>query len=72
VRIEAARPEGQDDPQVAVTLRAATAADTFGLLCLAAALTRRERDVVVALVAGSTPARSRPGSGSHAIRCRTT
>ena len=52
VRIEAALLEGDDDGQVAVTLRAATAAETFDLLCRAYALSRRERQVVAAVVAG--------------------
>jgi hypothetical protein len=52
VRIEAAPLEGQPDAQIAVTLRAATATETFDLLCRAYALSRRERDVVAALLAG--------------------
>lgn len=52
VRIEAAQLEGQSDAQIAVTLRAATATETFDLLCRAYALSRRERDVVAALLAG--------------------
>jgi DNA-binding CsgD family transcriptional regulator len=52
VRIEAARLEGQADAQVAVTLRAATGAETFDLLCRAYALSPRERDVVAALLDG--------------------
>jgi DNA-binding CsgD family transcriptional regulator len=52
VRIEAAQLEGQPDAQIAVTLRAATAAETFDLLCRAYALSRRERDVVTAVLAG--------------------
>lgn len=52
IRIEAARLEGQADAHVAVTLRAATAAETFDLLCRAYALSPRERDVVDALLAG--------------------
>jgi len=52
VRIEAARLEGRADGQVAVTLRAATATETFDLLCRAYALSPRERDVVAALIAG--------------------
>jgi DNA-binding CsgD family transcriptional regulator len=52
VRIEAAQLEGQPDAQIAVTLRAATATETFDLLCRAYALTRRERDVVAALLTG--------------------
>jgi DNA-binding CsgD family transcriptional regulator len=52
VTVEAARLEGQPDAQIAVTLRAATGAETFDLLCRAYALSRRERDVVAALLAG--------------------
>jgi DNA-binding CsgD family transcriptional regulator len=52
VRIEAAQLEGQADAQIAVTLRAATTTETFDLLCRAYALSRRERDVVAALLAG--------------------
>jgi DNA-binding CsgD family transcriptional regulator len=52
VRIEAAQLEGQSDAQIAVTLRCATATETFDLLCLAYALSRREREVVAALLAG--------------------
>jgi DNA-binding NarL/FixJ family response regulator len=52
VRIEAAVLEGHDDGQIAVTLRAATATETFKLLCRAYALSQRERQVVAALVAG--------------------
>ena len=49
--IEAAKLEGGGG-QIAVTLRAATAAVRFGLLCRAYALSQRERQVVAALVAG--------------------
>jgi DNA-binding NarL/FixJ family response regulator len=52
VMIEAAKLEGRDDGQIAVTLRAATATETFKLLCRAYALSERERQVVAALVAG--------------------
>jgi DNA-binding CsgD family transcriptional regulator len=52
VMIEAAKLEGDDGGQVAVTLRAATATETFKLLCRAYALSARERQVVAALVAG--------------------
>jgi DNA-binding NarL/FixJ family response regulator len=52
VMIEAAKLEGHDDGQIAVTLRAATATETFKLLCRAYALSTRERQVVAALVAG--------------------
>jgi DNA-binding CsgD family transcriptional regulator len=52
VMIEAAPLEGQGDGEVAVMLRAATATETFDLLCRAYALSQREREVVAALVAG--------------------
>jgi DNA-binding CsgD family transcriptional regulator len=52
VRIEAAPLEGQPHAQIAVTLRAATPTETYDLLCRAYALSRRERDVVAALLAG--------------------
>jgi DNA-binding CsgD family transcriptional regulator len=52
VVIEAASLEGDSADKIAVTLRAATPAETFDLLCRAYALTQRERDVVAALVAG--------------------
>jgi DNA-binding CsgD family transcriptional regulator len=52
VKIEAAKLEGHDDGQIAVALRAATAAETFKLLCRAYALSQRERQVVAALIAG--------------------
>jgi DNA-binding CsgD family transcriptional regulator len=52
VTIEAATLEGGDDGHVAVTLRATTAPETFGLLSRAYALSPRERQVVAALVAG--------------------
>jgi DNA-binding CsgD family transcriptional regulator len=41
-----------DDGSVAVTLRRAMPSETFDLLCRVYALTRRERDIVAALVAG--------------------
>jgi DNA-binding CsgD family transcriptional regulator len=50
--IDAARLEGRGDGEVAVSLRAATASETFDYLCRVYALSRRERDVVSALVAG--------------------
>jgi DNA-binding CsgD family transcriptional regulator len=50
--IDAARLEGRGDGDVAVSLRAATATETFDLLCRVYALSRRERDVVSAVVAG--------------------
>jgi DNA-binding CsgD family transcriptional regulator len=52
VMIEAAPLEGDAGEQIVVTLRAATAAETFGRLCRAYALTDWEREVVAALVAG--------------------
>jgi DNA-binding CsgD family transcriptional regulator len=52
VMIEAAKLEGHDHGQIAVTLRAATPTETFKLLCRAYALSHRERQVVAALVAG--------------------
>jgi len=52
VMIEAAPLEGDSAAKIVVTLRAAAPAETFGLLCRAYALTRREREVVAALVAG--------------------
>lgn len=52
VMIEAAPLEGQRDGEIAVNLRAATATETFDLLCRVYALSRRERDVVELLVAG--------------------
>jgi len=52
VMIEAAKLEGDDGGQIAVTLRAASTAETFTLLCRAYAFSRRERQVVAALVAG--------------------
>jgi DNA-binding CsgD family transcriptional regulator len=52
VRIEAAQLEGQPNVQIAVTLRAATSTETFDLLCRAYALSRRERDVIAALLRG--------------------
>jgi DNA-binding CsgD family transcriptional regulator len=52
VRVEAARLEGHEDGQIAVTLRAASAAETLQLLCRAYALSQRERQVVAAVIAG--------------------
>jgi DNA-binding CsgD family transcriptional regulator len=52
VMIEAAKLEGDEDEHVVVTLRAATAAETFDRLCRAYALSERERQVVAAVVAG--------------------
>lgn len=52
VVIEAASLEGDGAAKIAITLRAATPAETFDLLCRAYALTHCERDVVAALVAG--------------------
>lgn len=51
--VEAAPLEGgQRDGEIAVSLRAATTAETFDLLCRVYALSGRERDVVALLVAG--------------------
>ena len=50
--IDAARLEGRGDGDVAVSLRAATASETFGFLCRVYALSRREREVVSALQTG--------------------
>jgi DNA-binding NarL/FixJ family response regulator len=50
--IDAARLEGRSEGNVAVSLRAATATETFDYLCRVYALSRRERDVVSALLAG--------------------
>lgn len=52
VMIEAAPLEGRRDGEIAVTLRSATASETFDVLCRAYALSQREREVVAALVAG--------------------
>ena len=52
VMIEAAALEGQREGEIAVTLRAATTSEMFGLLCRAYALSQRERDVVGAVTAG--------------------
>lgn len=52
VMIEAAPLEGDGDGKIAVTLRGAAPTETFDLVCRAFALTRRERDVVAAVVAG--------------------
>jgi DNA-binding CsgD family transcriptional regulator len=52
VMIEAAMLEGDGGSKIAVTLRGAAPAETFELLCRAYGLTRRERDIVRALVAG--------------------
>jgi DNA-binding CsgD family transcriptional regulator len=52
VKIEAARLEGFDAGRIAVALRGAAPAETFDLLSRAYALTRRERELVAALVAG--------------------
>ena len=50
--IQAAPLEGDDEGRLAVTLRGAAPRETFDLLCRAYALTRRERDVVAAVLAG--------------------
>jgi DNA-binding CsgD family transcriptional regulator len=52
VVIEAAPMSGDGDDRIAVTLRGATPSETFDLLCRAYALTRRERDVVRAVLTG--------------------
>jgi DNA-binding CsgD family transcriptional regulator len=52
VTIEAAPLEGSLDGSVAIVVRGAAPAETFDLLCRAYALTRRERQVVAALIAG--------------------
>ena len=50
--IDAARLEGGHDGDVAVSLRAATAAETYDYMCRVYALSPRERTVVSALLAG--------------------
>jgi DNA-binding CsgD family transcriptional regulator len=50
--IEAATLEGRQEDEVAVTLRSATASETFDLLCRVYALSGREREVVELVVAG--------------------
>jgi DNA-binding CsgD family transcriptional regulator len=52
IRIEAAALEGEDEGKTAIVLRSAAPSETFALLCRAYALTRREREVVAALLAG--------------------
>jgi DNA-binding CsgD family transcriptional regulator len=52
VMIEAAPLEGTVEAKITVTLRAATASETFDFVCRAYALSRREREVVALLVAG--------------------
>jgi DNA-binding CsgD family transcriptional regulator len=52
VMIEAAALEGRGSGEIAVTLRDATAGETFDRLCRIYALTRRERHVVAALTVG--------------------
>ncbi len=52
VMIEAAPLDGEREGEIAINLRSATAAETFGLLCRAYALSRRERELVELLVAG--------------------
>ena len=52
VMIEAAALEGRGNGAIAVTLRDATAGETFDRLCRIYALSRRERQVVAALAAG--------------------
>jgi hypothetical protein len=72
VTIEAAPLEGRRDGDVVVNLRSATPAETFELLCRVYALSRREREIVSLLVAGSTPARSARPCSSRRTRCKTT
>ena len=52
VMIEAAPLEGHDEGEIAINLRAASATETFSLLCRTYALSERERAVVALLVAG--------------------
>jgi DNA-binding CsgD family transcriptional regulator len=52
VMIEAAPLEGHDEGEIAISLRAATATETFRLLCRSYALSQREREVVELLVIG--------------------
>jgi DNA-binding CsgD family transcriptional regulator len=52
VMIEAAPLEGGGEGEIAVTLRAATARETFDLFCRVYALSQREREVVALLAAG--------------------
>ena len=52
VMIEAAPLEHEDEGQIAVTVRDATPKETFDFLSRAYALSRRERDVVAAVLAG--------------------
>jgi DNA-binding CsgD family transcriptional regulator len=52
VIIEAALLEGSESDETAVTLRSATAGETFRRLCRIYALSRREREVVAALMQG--------------------
>lgn len=50
--LEVASLEGAHDSGLVVTMRAATADETFGLLCRAYGLSRRERELVALVVAG--------------------
>jgi DNA-binding CsgD family transcriptional regulator len=52
VMIEAAPLEGSDQGEIAVVLRDARPPEIFDLLCRTYALTRRERDVAAAVLAG--------------------
>lgn len=52
VTIEAAPLEGERDGEVVVSFRAATASETFELLCRVYALSQREREIVSLLIAG--------------------
>ena len=57
VVIQAAPLEGDDGGRLAVTIRGAAPRETFDLLCRAYALTRRERDVVAAVLGRTRYAR---------------
>ena len=52
VMVEAAALDGHREGEIVVTLRTATASETFNLLCRAYALSQRERAVVGAVTAG--------------------
>jgi DNA-binding CsgD family transcriptional regulator len=52
VMIEAAPLEGEGEGKIVLTIRGATPRETFNRLCRAYQFTRRERDVVVAVLAG--------------------
>jgi hypothetical protein len=69
VMIEAAPLEGTREGEIAVNLRAATASETFDLLCRASALSQRERQVAF-LVAGhdTRPVTERLGADLAELR----